>query len=264
MLRSLYSGISGMKNFQSKLDVVANNVANVNTHGFKKSRITFKDMVSQTIASSGGTTNNTGSINSKQIGLGSSISSIDKIMSPGSSQDTGDPWDFYINGDGFFQIQKQGETLYMRAGNFKPDTEGNLVTPDGNYLLDAAGNKINVPMDGVSSVSVGLDGTITYVKDNKTETAGQVALVTFNNAAGLDKVGGNLYRRTQSSGAPSQPVAPGSEGTGELQTGKLEMSNVDLTDEFTEMIIAQRGFQSNAKTITTSDEILQELVNLKR
>lgn len=152
----------------------------------------------------------------------------------------------------------------MRAGNFKPDTEGNLVTPDGNYLLDAAGNKINVPMDGVSSVSVGLDGTITYVKDNKTETAGQVALVTFNNAAGLDKVGGNLYRRTQSSGAPSQPVAPGSEGTGELQTGKLEMSNVDLTDEFTEMIIAQRGFQSNAKTITTSDEILQELVNLKR
>lgn len=123
MLRSLYSGISGMKNFQSKLDVVANNVANVNTHGYKKSRITFKDMVSQTIGSSGGPTNNSGSINSKQIGLGSSLSSIDKIMSAGSSQNTNEPYDFYINGDGFFRIESQGEILYTRTGNFDTDSE---------------------------------------------------------------------------------------------------------------------------------------------
>ncbi|WP_353855752.1 flagellar basal body rod protein FlgG [Bacillus sp. Bos-x628] len=263
MLRSLYSGISGMKNFQTKLDIVSNNVANVNTHGYKKSRITFKDMVSQTVASSGGSTNNSGSINSKQIGLGSSLSSIDKIMKPGSAQNTDDPYDFYINGDGFFRIEKQGEVLYTRTGNFKPDSEGNLVTPDGNYLLGMNGQKITIP-SGASSVSVGPDGTISVVQNNVSRKVGQVSLVSFSNAAGLDKVGDNLYRQTLSSGAPSNAIVPGEQGTGELQTGRLEMSNVDLTDEFTEMIIAQRGFQSNAKTITTSDEILQELVNLKR
>ncbi|WP_435382647.1 flagellar basal body rod protein FlgG [Bacillus altitudinis] len=264
MLRSLYSGISGMKNFQTKLDVVANNVANVNTHGYKKSRITFKDMVSQTIASSGGPTNNSGSINSKQVGLGSALSSIDKIMTSGSSQNTDEPYDFYINGDGFFRIEKQGEILFTRTGNFKPDSNGDLITSDGNYLLGMDGQRINIPRDNVSSVSVGPDGTVSVVENNVSRTVGQVSLVSFSNAGGLDKVGDNLYRQTLSSGAPSNAIAPGTQGTGELQTGKLEMSNVDLTDEFTEMIIAQRGFQSNAKTITTSDEILQELVNLKR
>ncbi|MGE6631406.1 flagellar basal body rod protein FlgG [Bacillus sp. NPDC077027] len=263
MLRSLYSGISGMKNFQTKLDIVANNVANVNTHGYKKSRITFKDIVSQTIASSGGPTNNSGSVNSKQVGLGSSLSSIDKIMTSGASQNTDDPYDFYINGDGFFRIENQGEILYTRTGNFKPDGQGNLVTPDGNYLLGMDGQRITIPKD-VSSVSVGADGTISVVENNVPRTVGQVSLVSFRNAGGLDKVGDNLYRQTLSSGAPSNAIIPGEEGTGVIQTGRLEMSNVDLTDEFTEMIIAQRGFQSNAKTITTSDEILQELVNLKR
>lgn len=263
MLRSLYSGISGMKNFQTKLDVVANNVANVNTHGYKKSRITFKDMVSQTISSSGGPTNNSGSINSKQIGLGSALSSIDKVMSAGSSQNTDEPYDFYINGDGFFRIESQGEVLYTRTGNFRRDSEGNLTTTDGNYLLGMDGQKITIP-DGISSVSVGPDGTISVVENNVSRNVGQISLVSFSNAAGLDKVGDNLYRQTLSSGAPSNPIVPGEQGTGVIQTGKLEMSNVDLTDEFTEMIIAQRGFQSNAKTITTSDEILQELVNLKR
>ncbi|MDM5297938.1 flagellar basal body rod protein FlgG [Bacillus pumilus] len=263
MLRSLYSGISGMKNFQTKLDVVANNVANVNTHGYKKSRITFKDMVSQTIESAGGPTNNTGSINSKQVGLGSSLSSIDKVMSPGASQSTNEPFDFYINGDGFFRIENQGEILYTRAGNFKQDSEGSLVTPDGNYLLGMDGQKITIPRD-ISSVSVGPDGTISVVENNVSRTVGQVSLASFSNPAGLDKVGDNLFRETLSSGAAGNAIAPGGQGTGVIQTGRLEMSNVDLTDEFTEMIIAQRGFQSNAKTITTSDEILQELVNLKR
>ncbi|MFS0656018.1 flagellar basal body rod protein FlgG [Bacillus sp. 179-C3.3 HS] len=264
MLRSLYSGISGMKNFQTKLDVVANNVANVNTHGFKKSRITFKDMVSQTIQSSGGPTNNSGSINSKQVGLGASLASIDKIMTPGSAQNTGEPYDLYITGDGFFRIEKQGEILFTRTGNFKPDEAGDLVTPDGYYVLGMNGQKINVPKDNVTSVSIGPDGTVSVVENNVSRTVGQVSLAAFSNAGGLDLVGDNLYRQTLSSGAPSNAIVPGEQGTGIIQTARLEMSNVDLTDEFTEMIIAQRGFQSNAKTITTSDEILQELVNLKR
>lgn len=156
-------------------------------------------MVSQTIASSGGPTNNSGSINSKQVGLGSALSSIDKIMTSGSSQNTDEPYDFYINGDGFFRIEKQGEILFTRTGNFKPDSNGDLVTSDGNYLLGMDGQRINIPRDNVSSVSVGPDGTVSVVENNVSRTVGQVSLVSFSNAGGLDKVGDNLYRQTLSS-----------------------------------------------------------------
>ncbi|MBU8786427.1 MULTISPECIES: flagellar basal body rod protein FlgG [Bacillus] len=265
MLRSLYSGISGMKNFQTKLDVVANNISNVNTAGFKKSRVTFKDIVSQQISGASASTANKGSVNGKQVGLGSTIASIDTVHSPASTGTTGRDLDIAITGDGYFRVGTGNEVSYTRYGNFQLSDQGYLTTADGLFVLQADDQKIQIPMDNAKSYSIGPDGTVSYVDKNTNNSVkvGQISLATFSNAAGLTKTGDNLYRESLSSGTP-QIVAPGEGSAGALQTGALEMSNVDLSEEFSEMIIAQRGFQSNAKIITTSDEILQELVNLKR
>jgi flagellar hook protein FlgE len=272
MLRSLYSGVSGMKNFQTKLDVIGNNIANVNTFGFKKGRVTFKDMVSQTIqgATAGGATAGTqGGINPKQVGLGSTISSIDTVDTQGSLQTTGRILDLAIQGDGYFQVKQGGSTskYYTRAGNFYFDSQGNLVTGSGNKVLDSTGTAIQIPnIDSVENLSVGADGKITYlVSGSTTPNNIQLGLVRFKNNGGLEKVGNNLYQATPNSGTPSAtPLIPGQSGAGTIVSGALEMSNVDLSEEFTEMIVAQRGFQANTKIITTSDDILQELINLKR
>ncbi|MDA7025858.1 flagellar basal body rod protein FlgG [Bacillus sp. CLL-7-23] len=263
MLRSLYSGISGMKNFQTKLDVIANNISNVNTAGYKKSRVTFKDIVSQQIAGAAATTPDRGSVNGKQIGLGSTLGTIDVIHTNAAPSTTGRDLDIAIAGDGYFRVGSGAETYFTRAGSFYLSDNGDLVNGDGLFVLTAANGKINIP-NTAQSVKIGPDGTVTYVDaTNNNVTAGQISLATFSNTGGLEKKGDNLYRESLSSGA-EQVVAPGGGSSGVLQTGALEMSNVDLSEEFSDMIIAQRGFQSNAKIITTSDEILQELVNLKR
>ncbi|AZV47750.1 flagellar basal-body rod protein FlgF [Bacillus halotolerans] len=264
MLRSLYSGISGMKNFQTKLDVIGNNIANVNTVGFKKSRVTFKDMVSQTIAGGSAAGATIGGTNSKQIGLGSSSGTIDTIHSTSATQSTGRTLDLAIDGDGYFQIDTGDGTAYTRAGNFYLDNTGTLVTGDGYHVLNMTGGTIKIPLDA-QSFSIGSDGKVSIVDaGGKPQDGGQIGIVTFANSDGLDKIGSNLYRESLNSGTASAANQPGDGGTGALKSGFIEMSNVDLTDEFTEMIVAQRGFQSNSKIITTSDEILQELVNLKR
>ncbi|MFN2746232.1 MULTISPECIES: flagellar basal body rod protein FlgG [Bacillus] len=264
MLRSLYSGISGMKNFQTKLDVIANNISNINTYGYKKSRVTFKDIVSQELSGATASTANRGSVNGQQIGLGSTIGSIDVIHTNAAPATTGRKLDLAITKDGYFRVGTGDETYYTRYGNFTLTDQGDLTTADGLFVLTADDQKINIPPDEAKSFSIGTDGTVTYVdQNNNNVTAGQISLATFSNASGLTKAGDNLYRESLSSGAP-QIVAPGEGTSGELQTSALEMSNVDLSEEFSEMIISQRGFQSNAKIITTSDEILQELVNLKR
>lgn len=505
MLRSMYSGISGMKNFQQKLDVIGNNIANVNTYGFKKSRTTFKDLISQQIAGATQATDTRGGINAKQIGLGSTIASIDTIHTTGSTQTTARLLDLALAGDGFFvvgsikdvsrlnvdtptsignnqilgAIDGAMDLNYTRAGNFYMDQNGYLVTADGLYLIgepgvktvptnahtqkannalmaintfeqpyqkmdDALKNVIgksenllaafqdyqekyniwvqsgspatgpekndmdssrnaveqlrndfdNFVNDGTSgfnttvsdfqtgitdlntsidtynttaplgdiikqvttiltniqgadypattvasgtplgneisqmnalinslyngkldltkvaqgivgfedsaesltvptwsqdlsgqggliqipltaqSFSISPDGKVTFVNDRgELKIAGQIRTANFANAGGLEKVGGNLFRATSNSGTVDKNnngiqidelFAPGTNGTGSILSGTLEMSNVDLSEEFTEMIVAQRGFQSNTKIITTSDEILQELVNLKR
>ena len=271
MLRSMYSGISGLRNFQTKLDVIGNNIANVNTYGFKKGRTVFKDLYSQTVAGASAPGENRGGVNPKQVGLGSQLSTIDTIHSSGSTQFTGNTLDLAIEGDGFFRVQDGAtadEALYTRAGNFYmdsgiDDTTARIVDGDGRFLLDDNDEPIEIPLDA-TSLSVGQNGVVNYVIGGTLTEAGTIHLVKFNNPGGLEKVGGNLFRQSANSGAPLVGEPLGEDGHGAIKSGSLEMSNVDLAEEFTEMIVAQRGFQANTRIITTSDEILQELVNLKR
>ncbi|WP_318615416.1 flagellar hook-basal body complex protein [Sporosarcina sp. YIM B06819] len=362
MLRSMYSGISGLRNFQTKLDVIGNNIANVNTYGFKKGRTIFKDLISQTVAGASGPGGSRGGVNAKQVGLGSQIAAIDTLHTGGSTQFTGNTLDLAIAGDGFFQVINGSEMMYTRAGNFYMDSSGDLVDGEGRYLqgmqgkpsdgtdyVDDGDGEMGLPADPAnqiigkitipktaSSMSIGQDGTVYFVDttaagkelvrlaeldflneeqtlktaittakanldnadpadpvaveaaktalkdaeddyqealdtlagvkaDNKAvlQVAGKFQIATFSNPGGLDKVGGNYFRVSANSG--DARVGFGlDQGFGKLESGFLEMSNVDLAEEFTDMIVAQRGFQANTRIITTSDEILQELVNLKR
>ncbi|WP_066173046.1 flagellar basal body rod protein FlgG [Bacillus marinisedimentorum] len=264
MLRSMYSGIGGMKSFQTKLDVIGNNIANVNTYGYKKGRTTFKDLVSQQISGASAPTATKGGINPKQVGLGAQLATIDTIHTQGSLQTTARPLDLAISGDGYFIVNDGANDFVTRAGNFYMDESGDLVNGNGLYVKVVGADKANIPTEA-KSFSIGADGTITYILEGNStpQTAGQIALAKFANNGGLEKVGDNLYQETTNSGTLSE-FAPGTNGTGDIVAGALEMSNVDLSEEFTEMIVAQRGFQANTRIITTSDEILQELVNLKR
>ncbi|HHY74630.1 MAG TPA: flagellar basal body rod protein FlgG [Bacillus bacterium] len=267
MLRSMYSGISGMKNFQIKLDVIGNNIANVNTYGFKKGRTTFKDLVSQQVAgATAPTADGKGGVNPRQVGLGSALASIDTIDTQGSSMTTSRPLDLMISGDGYFMVSDGTNTYYTRAGNFYFDAAGNIVNADGLYLTTDGKAKINIPTTGtnaVDSFSIGANGVVTTTTGNTVATVGTINLWSFENPGGLEKIGDSLYIPSANSGTGAQGQ-PGTPGYGDIVAGALEMSNVDLSEEFTEMIVAQRGFQANTKIITTSDEILQELVNLKR
>ncbi len=310
MLRSMYSGISGMKNFQTKLDVIGNNIANVNTYGFKKGRVIFKDMMSQTISGASDPTGTRGGVNPKQIGLGAQMAAIDTMHEGGSLQTTNRVLDLAISGDGFFQVAQVttggaggvsefSNITYTRAGNFYMDKDGSLVNSDGLYAVGfAASDPANYPvpdnMNGATfpdnndpadtstpslpnasyapikiptdakSMSIGKDGSVTFVdKDGELKWAGQLVLAKFPNPGGLEKAGNNMFQAKSNAGVPILNFA-GEKGIGTTESGFLEMSNVDLSEEFTEMIVAQRGFQANTKIITTSDEILQELVNLKR
>ena len=328
MLRSMYSGISGLKNFQTKLDVIGNNISNVNTYGFKKERTIFKDLISQTQAGASGPTATRGGVNAVQVGLGSQLAAIDTVHNGGSLQTTGRTLDLAISGDGFFMVADSGaddapdaadmadladnpladgsltNVSYTRAGNFYMDRNGYLVNGDGKYVVGIpAGNlyadpetvdpsnadaekealgleitdlyndgtwideteaaPIRIPTNA-KSMSIGIDGTVNYVDVNGVlQFAGQLLMAKFPNASGLEKTGSNYFQTTANSGEPLIQVGTQA-GIGSIQSGFLEMSNVDLSEEFTEMIVAQRGFQANSRIITTSDEILQELVNLKR
>lgn len=264
MLRSMYSGISGLKNFQTKLDVIGNNIANVNTYGFKKGRVTFKDAISQTTMGASASTDTRGGTNAVQIGLGSSISSIDTIDTAGSLQNTSRTLDLGIEGDGYFIVNDGTNDYYTRAGNFYLDEEGTLVTGEGYKVEDTAGNAIQMDVANIQSFSISQNGAINVVKtDGTSEELAIIALAKFSNPGGLEKAGGNLLQESVNSGQP-QAGAASTDGRGTISSGTLEMSNVDLSEEFTDMIVAQRGFQANTRIITTSDEILQELVNLKR
>ncbi|WP_144509251.1 flagellar hook-basal body complex protein [Bacillus sp. FJAT-22090] len=326
MIRSMYSGISGLKNFQTKLDVIGNNIANVNTYGFKKGRTIFKDLISQTTSGASAATGTRGGVNAKQVGLGSQLAAIDTIHSGGSMQSTGNTLDLAISGDGFFivadgvGVDNAGagqftNPLYTRAGNFYMDNNGYLVNSDGKYVVGVAatwngvsddvgteypnasdvtadttvtGNldtdntgftpdgkpvtsttgtieytPIRIPTNA-QSMSVGQDGTVSFVDSEGTlKWAGQLVLSKFPNPGGLAKAGSNYFQQTANSGSPFNQTAT-NEGMGSVNSGFLEMSNVDLSEEFTDMIVAQRGFQANTRIITTSDQILEELVNLKR
>lgn len=283
MLKSLYSGVTGMKSQQTKMDVISNNIANVSTTGFKAGRVRFEDMISQTNA------NAQEGINAQQVGLGVQTGSIDTIMTGGSLQTTGRALDFGIeNGDSsFFTVSGNGgvEISYTRDGGFYTDANGNLVTSSGlnvmGYAADADGlvipetntlTSLRIPATrtvggtnfNLQSYTVDNTGTIkgTY-SDGKSYVLGQMALTSFSNPDGLEKAGSNLYVATANSG-PATVGKPGDAGYGKVQSGFLEMSNVDLANEFTEMIVTNRAYQANSRSITTSDQMLEELINLKR
>ncbi|KYC59736.1 hypothetical protein B4098_0110 [Heyndrickxia coagulans] len=243
-----------MKNFQTELDTIGNNIANVNTYGYKKGRVTFKDAISQTLASA------TPGTSAQQVGLGSQIGSIDTVDTSGSPESTGRPLDFAITGDGYFRVQDGNDTYYTRAGNFYFDDNRRLVNSEGFAVLGTNGQAITLGAD-VKSFSVATDGTIS---DQNGNTIGTISIATFQNPAGLTKAGGNLYTTANSNAGQVTVSQPGQNGAGTIKSGYLEMSNVDLSEELTNMIVAERGFQANTRIITTSDEILQELVNLKR
>lgn len=271
MLRSLYSGVSGMRGFQLKLDVIGNNIANVNTVGFKGSRVMFQDILSQTVSGVTAPEEGTkGGVNPKQVGLGSSTAAIDVIHTPGSGMTTNVTTDLRIDGDGFFAVSPDdgGATYLTRAGNFSRDAAGNLVTPEGFLVQAVGGGAINIPAE-VNAFTISKDGSVIATNpDGTTSTIAQIGVVRVQNPGGLEKIGNTMFRMTQNAnpGGEFEVAAPNdaATGTGALVSGQLEMSNVDLTSEFTEMIVAQRGFQANARIITTSDSILQEVIDLKR
>ena len=422
MMRSMFSGVSGLRNHQTRMDVIGNNIANVNTIGYKRARVTFQDMLSQNIRGASSPQGGKGGTNPQQIGLGMTVNSIDILHTQGSSETTGKVTDMMVDGDGFFILGDGDNTFYTRAGNFDFDSVGNLISPSGlmvkGWMADSSGNIAttgaisgiqipkgqaiqpqasteavfvgNLDADGVpadaaatppvvattwpssitvydslgrswtmnveftrvtaahtwnitltnaptwadlssaATVSFNDDGTLNTVSaspltiegtptvgtnaaddvsieldlsgltqfasesnvelnsqdgyssgvlngysidktgivtgrfsNGLTKQLAQVTLANFNNPAGLMKVGENNYVASNNSGQ-AQIGTAGSGGRGDISPGKIEMSNVDLSQEFTDMIITQRGFQANSRIITVSDEMLQELVNLKR
>ncbi len=284
MLRSMAAAISGLRNHQVYMDVVANNIANVNTPGFKAGRINFKDAISQTSEAGAEPTGLTGGTNPVQIGLGLTMGGVDTIMTQSSLIGTGKNTDLAIQGEGFFALAAGDPSgalapaYYTRDGAFSVDKNGYLVeTASGYYVLDAAGTgavRIGMAADGTDwgweTFTIGSDGKITGVlADGSTDTAAghqpQIGLASFPNPEGLVKTGGNLYQAGPNAGAVSI-AAPGDAtvGLGTLVPGALEASNVDLAEQFSRMIMAQRGFQANSRAITASDEMLQDLVNIKR
>ncbi|MBK4348679.1 flagellar hook protein FlgE [Lacisediminihabitans changchengi] len=391
MLRSLYSGISGLRSHQTMLDVTGNNIANVNTAAFKASAVQFQDTLSQLTSGAGSPQEQIGGTNPAQVGLGVRVAGISTNFAQGSAQATGRASDLMISGDGFFVTKLGGQTLYTRAGSFDFDAAGNMVAPDGSLVqgwpatngvvnengplgnivlprgavspgtrttstqftgnlpsdaavgtalvrdvkvYDAAGTERSVSLTFTKSATgwdiAGVDangatatGTLTFdaagaltaggsltlggiavdmtkltgyaklstvaatktdgnaagtlqsytlsadgtlvgsFSNGSSQALGRVVLATFPNPGGLEKAGSSSYIATFNSGE-AEVGAPGSGSIGSLTSGALEMSNVDLSQEFTNLIVAQRGFQANARIITTSDEVLQELTNLKR
>lgn len=300
MLKSLYSGVSGMKGFQTKLDVIGNNIANVNTVGFKKSRVVFQDIINQNISGATAPTTQSGGINVRQVGLGTKISSIDTMHTPGSPMSTNLGTDLAVEGDAYFVVSpdKAGQNEFLtKAGNFTLDAKGNFVNSNGYFvqgITGAAGAETKVPINISSDTLVvpsvkftsfsidsngyinvvdangksgklAFDGTNYYLNNGLVNPNQQISLATavVTNPGGLKKVGNTMFAETGNSGTVTANRIQNNSG-GQIAAGILEMSNVDLTEEFTEMIVAQRGFQANARTITTSDSILEEVVNLKR
>ena len=263
MIRALFTAATGMVGQQMNIDTIANNLANVNTTGFKKSRVNFQDLLYETIKPAGtetaaGTTIPEGI----QVGHGVRPSSIAKLFTPGNLIQTGNQLDLAIEGDGFFQIElPDGTTSYTRDGSFKVNQEGAVMTADGYPLTPA----ITVPTD-YEQITVGADGTVSArVPGTTTPTnIGTLQLVRFANPAGLDaRLGRNLLLETEASGTPTAGQ-PGLEGIGMLAQGFLENSNVQVVEEILQLIIAQRAYEASSKVIQASDEMLQLANNIRR
>jgi flagellar hook protein FlgE len=282
MLRSLDSGVSALQQFQQEMDVIGNNIANVDTVGYKGANVSFADTFSQTLGSS--------SNGSMQVGTGVLTASISNDFTQGTISNTGVKTDMAVNGDGFFVVKDStSNAQYVtRDGHFTVDTSGNLVTSTGMHVqgysdaglttlgdikMDNTGATMIDPISGltvadtsaVSSFSFGTDGKLTVMlADGTSFTRGQVLLQNFTSPGQLMKAGNNLFSNLAGAGPLSAPIAPATSGLGSIVNSSLEMSNVDLASAMASMITTQRAFEASGKIVTTSDEILQTLVNLKR
>jgi len=261
MIRALYASSTGMQAQQMTLDTIANNLANVNTTGFKGSRVDFQDLLYHTLRTPGtagtqGTTVPTGI----QVGHGARPVATQRLLSQGDFQQTENPLDLAIEGDGFFQVTRaDGTTAYTRSGAFKKDGTGRLVTSDGFVLTP----NLVIPTDA-RSVSIGSDGTVSITTGTGTaQQLGTLQLAQFVNPAGLLAIGRNLFTQTAASGT-AVVGTPGANGLGTLTQGFLEMSNVKVVDEMVAMITSQRAYEANSKAIQTADEMLTIANNLRR
>ncbi len=261
MIRALWTAASGMQSQQVNMDVIANNLANVNSSGFKKSRADFQDILYQTAKAAG--TGGTGAEvpTGVQVGLGSRVASVQKVFTTGDFQKTENELDLAIEGPGFFQVTlPDGTDAYTRSGALKKDSTGQLVTSDGFPIVP----QIVIP-EGATSVTISSDGTVDVLLDGESTATevGNIELVRFGNPAGLSSLGRNLYAETPTTGTPTTGT-PGESGFGTLSQGFLEGSNVNIMEEMVNMIAGQRAYEVNSKAIKTADEMLQMTSGLVR
>lgn len=283
MIRSLNSGVTGIQQFQERLDVIANNISNVNTTAFKSARVNFADSFSQTLRTSAAGGASSSGQAALQVGTGVNTAAIQNLFGQGAISRTGNATDLAISGQGFFTVRDviSGSTFATRAGEMHTDANGYFVTDKGMRLqgysnagLSALGDiKIDTtgapatasPTATVASYAIDQTGKVNVRLSDGTEfVRAQVLLQNFTDPQVLTKEGDNLFSGLASAGPLTTPGSPGAAGLGKLESGALELSNVDLANEFSTLITTQRAFQANTRIITTSDEVLQELVNLKR
>jgi flagellar basal-body rod protein FlgG len=260
-MRALSIASTGMAAQQTNVETIANNLANMNTTGFKEQRAEFQDLLYQNIQTPGAQTSDQGTFapNGIQIGAGVRTAAIYRITTQGDLQSTGNPYDVAVQGSGYFRIQQaDGTDAYTRSGNFSLSPQGQLVTQDGLVVqpgIAIPANTLNVQINAQGQVNATVAGNTTP------QTVGQLELTRFPNEAGLNAIGGNLYLETPASGAPQAGV-PGSVGYGTVQQGYLETSNVNSVDEITALITAQRAYEMNSKVITAADQMLQQTAQL--
>ncbi|MBI5408340.1 MAG: flagellar basal-body rod protein FlgG [Nitrospirae bacterium] len=262
MQRSLFIAATGMEAQRLGIDVISNNLANVNTTGFKKSRADFQELLYQGIKTAGAASAEGVELPSGiQVGLGVKPAAVQKMFQQGDFVATGNNLDLVIEGQGFFQITKpDGEIAYTRAGSFKLDSEGNMVNSDG-YPLEPA---ITIPANTLQ-ITINTDGTVSALQAGSSTPAqvGQIELAQFINTGGLNAIGKNLFLPTSASGEATTGN-PGSDGLGTVNQGFLEMSNVNIVEEMVNMIVSQRAYELNSKVVQSSDEMLQVANNVKR
>jgi flagellar hook protein FlgE len=263
MLLSMNSGVSALEQFQQQLDVISNNIANVNTVGYKSASVSFADTLSETLGSN--------AAGSTQVGTGVTTAGIANDFSAGSLSATGTQSDLAINGNGFFVVKDptSGASYVTQDGEFTVDANGYMVTSGGLRLQGSAGDIQITPgttsTASVTGYTIGTTGAVTVqLSDGTTTSGGQITLQNYSDPDQLLKVGDNLYTATAAAGGLATAATPGASGTGTVESGELEMSNVDLASQLTDLITTQRAYEANSKVVTTSDDILQTLINLKQ
>ena len=261
MIRALYSAASGMTAQQTNVDNIANNLANANTTGYKMRRAQFQDLLYQSLVQPGAAAGQQTVVpTGLQLGLGTRAASNEIIFTQGNFSATNNPLDAVIQGNGFFQVRRTtGDLAYTRAGTFHLDKNGSLVTSDGDPLEPA----ITIPSNA-QTITIANDGTVSYAQPGQTsvQQAGQIQLALFQNPAGLNSIGRNLYLPTDASGDPVLANPGGQEGLGTLLQGYTEQSNVSIVEEFINLIVAQRAYEANSKVVKAADEMYQQVNNL--